>query len=129
MKFEDIVEEVVEYILTRGLKELSQLTRYKIANHFGINQNYLSEKFKKETQMTIWQFLNFEKMRRAEFLLRTFHNLSVVTISKMVGSEKCQLFRKNFRKVFGINPGKYRSITVKLPPFCVNGKNRCLRSP
>jgi len=128
MKYKNIAEEVASYIISMNLKDLSQLTRYKIANHFGINQNYLSEKFKKKTQMTVWEFLNFEKMKRAEFLLRTRHNFSVAAISEMVGFAKCQLFRKNFKKVFGVNPGKYRTIAIKLPPFCVNSKNRCLRS-
>jgi AraC-like DNA-binding protein len=126
MKYKNIAEEVAVYIISRNLKELSQLTRYKIAQHFSINQNYLSEKFKKETQMTVWKFLNFEKMKRAEFLLRARRNLSVADISRMVGCEKSQLFRKNFKKIFGVNPGKYRNIAIKPPPFCVNRKNRCL---
>ncbi|MCK4765116.1 MAG: helix-turn-helix transcriptional regulator [Candidatus Aminicenantes bacterium] len=110
MKHQNLHEKAVEYIYTRNLQELSQLTRYMIADFFNVNQNYLSKKFKKETGMTISKFLAFEKMRRAEQLLKTRFDLPVIKISEMVGIVKPTQFRKKFQKIFFLKPGKYRRL-------------------
>ncbi len=98
------------YVITRSLDELSQLTKYKIAETFHINKNYLLEKFRKETNTTVFAFINFEKMKRAEKLLTTRFDLSVEDISRMVGIVKCKQFRRKFKKIYGLNPGKYRKL-------------------
>ncbi len=108
MKYENIPELVTEYIITRDLTDLSALTRYKIADEFGINQNYLSEKFKEATKMTILEFINFEKMKRAEKLLVACKELSVKDISEKIGIVKCKQFRTKFKKIYGLKPGVYR---------------------
>jgi two-component system, response regulator YesN len=108
MKYQNIPEIVTEYIITRSLMDLSQLTRYKIAENFGINQNYLSEQFKKGTQMTVLEFINFEKMKRAEKLLVSRGDLSVRDISEKIGIVKCKQFRIKFQKIYGLKPGTYR---------------------
>ncbi len=113
MKHNNIGDAVVEYIITRNLKELSCLTRYIIANHLGLNKNYLSEKFKKETQMTVRQYLDFEKMKRAEGLLKTRPDLSIRKISDLVGIEKLCQFRKKFKKAYHMSPGRYRQLIKK----------------
>lgn len=110
MKHKNISQLVVEYIISRDLGELTELTRYKIADAFQINKNYLSEKFKKSTQMTVLEFINFEKMKRAEKLLITRRDLSVKKISRKVGIAKCEQFRANFKKIYGLKPGKYRTL-------------------
>lgn len=113
MKYRKIGESVVEYIITRSMKELSCLTRYMIANYLGINQNYLSEKFKQETQMTVLQYLDLEKMKRAEELLKTRPDLTIRRISDLVGIEKLSQFRMKFRRTYALNPGKYRKVVKK----------------
>lgn len=110
MRFKKISESVVEFVISRDLKELSGLTRYKIADHFGINKNYLSEKFKEDTQMTVLEFLNFEKMKRAECLLKKRRDIPVKRISLLVGIAKVSQFRSKFRNVYGLKPGRYREV-------------------
>jgi AraC-like DNA-binding protein len=113
MKHNNIGETVVEYIITRNLKELSRLTRYMIADHLGINKNYLSEKFKEKTQMTVRQYLDFEKMKRAEGLIKTRPDLSIRKISDLVGIEKLCQFRTKFKKAYHMSPGRYRRVIKK----------------
>lgn len=110
MKYKELPEIVAEYIITRNLRELSQLTRYKIADEFGINKNYLSEKFKEGLQMTVLQFLDFEKMKRAECLLRTRPDLPVKKISRFLGIENLTQFRRKFKRFYGLKPGRYRAL-------------------
>ena len=113
MKYYKIGESVVEYIITRNLKELSNMTRYMIADHFGINKNYLSEKFKEETQMTVLQYLDFEKMKRAQDLIKTRPDLTIREISHLVGIEKLSQFRAKFKKAYLLSPGRYRLLIKK----------------
>jgi len=113
MKFQKISESVVEYVISLDLKELSGLTRYKIADHFGINKNYLSEKFKEETNMTVLAFLNFEKMKRAECLLKKRQDIPVKRISVLVGIVKVSQFRAKFQETYGLKPGRYRELFRK----------------
>ncbi len=108
MKHKNISQLVVEYIITRNMDELSELTRYKIADIFGINKNYLSKRFKGGTKMTLFEFINFEKMKRAENLLITRRDLSVKKISRRIGIEKYKQFREKFKKIYGVKPGRYR---------------------
>ena len=110
MKHKNIGESVVEYVITRNLKELACLTRYIIAENLGINKNYLSEKFKEETQMTVLQFLDFEKMKRAERLLKARPDLSIRKISDLLGIEKLSQFRMKFKRIYNLNPGRYRRL-------------------
>ncbi|MCP4150991.1 MAG: AraC family transcriptional regulator [bacterium] len=108
MKYKNIPETVIEYIISRDLEELTQLTRYHIADFFGLNKNYLSEKFKEGTRMTVLEFITFEKMKRAESLLKTRSDLSVKDIADIIGYVKYNQFRAKFKKVYGLKPGKYR---------------------
>ncbi|MCK4762156.1 MAG: helix-turn-helix transcriptional regulator [Candidatus Aminicenantes bacterium] len=109
MKHNNISESIIKYVLTLNDQELSELTRYKLAEIFGINKNYLSKKFKKDTCRTVCDFLDFEKMKRAERLLKT-SSLTVKTISKQVGISKHTYFVKKFQEIYGLKPGNYREL-------------------
>lgn len=108
MKFQNVTDLIVEFIVSLDVRDLSTLTRDGIAYRFGINKSYLSEKFKEDTRRTVWEFINFEKMKRAEQLLRTRPDLSVKDISRIVGIVKAEQFRARFCKIYGLKPGKYR---------------------
>jgi len=110
MKFNNIAEQVISYVISCTTNELSGLTRYKIAGKFGINKNYLSEKFNKEVQMTVLQFLELEKMKRAEKMLKSRHDLSVEKISHILGIENLTQFRNKFKRFYGLKPGQYRKV-------------------
>lgn len=102
------------YILSHSLEELSELTRYKIAAYFDINISYLSKKFKKDTKMSLFKFIEAEKMNRARILLETRDDLTVEDISKMFGLEKTEQFRAKFKRLYYITPGQYKAL-LKVP--------------
>jgi two-component system response regulator YesN len=110
VKYLKLADLAVGYIISRDLQELAQLTRYKIAEHFGVNRNYLSKIFKEGTQMTVLEFIEFEKLKRGELLLKTRLDLSVKDISLQLGIADVRQFRKKFKNTFGLNPGKYRTL-------------------
>lgn len=105
-----VVEEVVSYILGLDLDELAEITRYKIAAKFKVNKNYLSYTFKKNTKMSVLQFIDFEKMNRAATMLRERQNLTIEDISKQIGVINGNQFRSKFKNKYFLNPYQYRKI-------------------
>ena len=110
MKHEKLSEEVIIHILTRDLQELSQLTRYKIAEKFAVNENYLSRRFKKDTQVSLFDYIESAQVHIAAELLKERKDLTVADVQKIVGIEKSQHFSKKFKKILGITPSQYRDI-------------------
>lgn len=110
MKHEKLTEEVIIHILTSDLKELSQLTRYKIAEKFDVNENYLSRRFKKDTTVSLFDYIESAQVHMAAELLKERKDLTVADVQKIVGIEKNQHFAKKFKKILGITPSQYRDI-------------------
>ncbi len=108
MKCQDLSQAVAIYVITRSQDELNRLTRHKIADVVGINPNYLSQKFKEDTGRALMEFINFEKMKRAEKALIICQKMTVTDISEIVGFAKYNQFRETFKKTFGVNPRVYR---------------------
>jgi len=113
MKHEKLTEEVIIFILTQSMEDLAQLTRYKIAEKFMVNENYLSRRFKKDTNISLFEYIESAQVHLAAELLRGRLDLCVGDVQKMVGIEKYQNFSKKFRKIFGIGPAQYREIFKK----------------
>ncbi|MBN1271606.1 MAG: helix-turn-helix transcriptional regulator [Candidatus Aminicenantes bacterium] len=81
-------EKVILTIVTSDIKKLKSITVQKLADEFGYNRCYLSIKFKKETQMLVSEFLNNEKLNRAENIIKSGDNIPIYEISKKVGFKK-----------------------------------------
>lgn len=113
MKHKNVSENIVTYVLELNSKELSNLTRYQIAKKFNINISYLSERFKKDTNMSVLHFIEFEKMMRAERLIKTRSDLSIESISHILGFAKTEQFREKFKKYFVLKPCQYRKLRKK----------------
>jgi AraC-like DNA-binding protein len=103
-----ICEEVVVEIMSASLYELSQLTRYGIAEKHGINVSHLSKRFAMDTGKTFLNFIDQEKMQRAKILLEMFPEITIDEISRLVGIAKTQQFRNKFKQIYHVTPGKYR---------------------
>jgi two-component system response regulator YesN len=110
MKHEKLTEEVIIYILTRDLEELSELTRYKIAQKFDVNENYLSKRFKKDTQVSLFDYIESAQVHHAAELIKERKDLNISDVQEMVGIEKKQHFTKKFKKILGIGPNQYREL-------------------
>jgi AraC-like DNA-binding protein len=115
MKINDyLVEKIIEFILSTRIDDFSQLNVGKIAGEFNMKVSYLSRKFKEETKILLSKFIEYERLKRAEELLKIRRDTSIEEISKMVGFETCHHFRKKFKKKNGITPGFYRKIINRL---------------
>jgi len=107
-KHAGICEKIAMEIMASSLYELSQITRYGIAEKYGINVSHLSKRFANDTGMTFLNFIDQEKMHRAKLLMEMFPEITVDEVSRLVGIAKTQQFRNKFRQLFHVTPGRYR---------------------
>ena len=97
------INEIREYILNN----LASVNRTSIAEHFFITPNYLSRLFKKETGMLLTEYIQQERMTKAQELLKKTE-LSVSEIALQTGYPSFAHFSKQFRRFTGDSPNEYR---------------------
>lgn len=98
------VKEVQRY-LTEHYREEVNLD--KIASQIGFTGAYISTIFKKETGMTLTNYLIDLRLERAKELIRTT-NLTINEVAHEVGYMDTRHFSKLFIKTVGIKPIEYR---------------------
>lgn len=78
-----------------------------VAQALNISATYLSSLFRKETGMTLTEFVNQKRIKRAVRLLGTT-NLQIQVIAQHCGIPDVNYFSKLFKKYTGTNPNSYR---------------------
>lgn len=106
------VKNAVHYILWNyACPDLSIKT---IADHVNLSQNYLSTLFKKETGLTINDFLlNIRAEKACRLLGRT--DLKLYEIAEKIGLQDPNYLSTVFKKRYGITPTQYRKTMAILP--------------
>jgi two-component system, response regulator YesN len=99
-----VVDKVKAYI-TKNLDQ--ELNRENIASPFFLHPDYINRLFKKETGLSMTEFLLQERMRVAMELLDKTEQ-PVTTIAANIGYTNLSHFAKIFRKHTGLNPNEYR---------------------
>ena len=98
------IEQAEDYINSH----LSQdFTRQDIADHVHLSQNHLARLFKRETGMSIADYITQERMKLAFDLLQNT-DLPVGDVSLRVGYENYSYFLTLFRRITGMRPSEYR---------------------
>jgi AraC-like DNA-binding protein len=89
------------------IKNLSEnITIPMIANKVGTNQCYLKKGFRELYGLTIFEFIQENRMTRAKFLLEK-GEISVAAIGLLVGYSSASSFSQAYKHYFGINPSQY----------------------
>ncbi len=91
----------IDYDLTADLSLHTQ------AALLGINSSYLSTLFKKETGMTLTEYVNQKRVEHAIFLLNSTSQ-QIQAIAAQCGIPDVNYFTKAFKKVIGKTPTEYR---------------------
>ncbi|WP_123039612.1 response regulator transcription factor [Cohnella candidum] len=99
-----VVDKVKAYI-TKHLEQ--ELNRENIAASFFLHPDYINRLFKKETGMSMTEFLLHERLRMATELLEKTEQ-PVTVIAANIGYTNLSHFAKIFRKHTGLNPNEYR---------------------
>lgn len=98
------VSEVADYICA-NFAEITSLD--SLSDRFYISKYYLCRIFKEVTGMTITQYINANRLKRAEKLLRESSD-SVIQIAAFSGFGNVTYFDRVFRESLGVSPSQYR---------------------
>ncbi|MCM1026698.1 MAG: response regulator [Roseburia sp.] len=104
----DVIRETMKYIRQRLDTDLSVS---EIAEFAGMNPEYLTKLFKKNTGYTLKEYIIKEKMESAKMLLATT-SLPVTLISSHVGYGNYSNFTRSFKQLEGCTPMEYRKGAV-----------------
>ena len=77
-----------------------------VADALGISDGHLSHTFKKETDLTLLNYLTRVRIRKAMELLRTCR-YKVYEVADLVGYRDIAYFSTTFKKVAGVSPSEY----------------------
>ncbi|NIK70393.1 MULTISPECIES: response regulator [unclassified Paenibacillus] len=99
-----VVEQAKAYIQQHLADEIS---REDIASHVYLNPDYLTRIFKRETGMSISDYLLQQRLHIAAELL-TNTDLAVSAVASRIGYANFSHFSRIFKKYMGINPQEYR---------------------
>lgn len=100
-----IVQKVLVRIDSDLTADLSLKTQAKLLN---INSSYLSSLFKKETGVTLTDYVNKKRTENAVFLLNST-KLQIQSIAQYCGIPDVNYFTKIFKKYVGKTPKEYRA--------------------
>lgn len=105
----DITKTVKEYIDKNYSEEI---TVKKIAESLYINAVYMGRIFKLDTGMSVKEYLNEVRCKKAIELMQT--EGSFEEISYMVGYANVRHFRRTFKEITGYSPNDYKSSVLKM---------------
>ncbi|CAN7373443.1 response regulator [Paenibacillus sp. LjRoot153] len=101
-----VIEKAKQYIAQRINEDIS---REDIASYVSMNPDYLTRIFKKETGLTVSDYVLQERVSLAkEMLVKT--DLPVGSIASSVGYNNFSHFSKMFKKATSTNPQDYRKL-------------------
>lgn len=84
------------------------LTLQYFASKLNVNSSYLSNLFRKETGLTITEYVTEKRMKHAAYLLRSTQE-PIKYVAKQVGITDVQYFSRLFKKKMKMTPTQYRS--------------------
>lgn len=99
-----LVRTCMDYIDFHYHEDLSLAA---LAQDCSVSASYLSGLFKKETNMTVTDYINTTRIRQALILLNTT-SLPVGTIAQKCGFSDSNYFTRTFKKYQGLTPRAYR---------------------
>ncbi|OBZ15761.1 AraC family transcriptional regulator [Bacillus sp. FJAT-26390] len=103
-QYSKAVFKVEKYIYNNLYQKLSV---QEIADNVGLSTDYLSKQFKKETGMTIVEYILQEKIKEAKNLMN-YSNLSISEISNHLQFFDQSHFIRVFKRICGKTPKQYK---------------------
>jgi two-component system response regulator YesN len=100
----DLVADSLRYIKQSLAEDLS---RESIAERIGLNPDYFGRVFRKETGLTVTEYIVKERMAMALKLLEDTDQ-PISTVAMQVGYTNFAYFSQLFRRTTGFTPGDYR---------------------
>ena len=106
--------QLVQHVILRIETDLvSDLSLKAHAAHLNVNASYLSNLFKKETGVTLTEYVNRARIDHAIFLLNTT-DMQIQSIAQSCGVPDVNYFTKLFKRTIGKTPKEYRQDTRRM---------------
>ena len=104
-----LTEKIIEYIEKNFT---NRLLLSDISKEFSISESHLSHLFKRETGLSVKQYILQRRIVEAKKLLSE-PDIKVTAISTKVGFDNFSLFNRIFKKTIGLTPYNYRRISKR----------------
>lgn len=111
--FSDVSVSIIIYIEENYTKQISL---EMIAQSIGYNKNYICSVFKKDTGISIIDYLNFVRIRQAAVYF-SYSDNDISLICARVGFANVSHFNRTFKKFIGISPTTFK----KMYPLDLSG--------
>lgn len=98
-----VIERVIQYL---NIHMTEKITLDDLANKFFISKSFLVKRFKKETNKTIIEYLNYIRVEASKMLLITTAK-TVEEIAYSVGYDSPKYFSRIFKSFVGISPANF----------------------
>ncbi|MHA6480998.1 response regulator transcription factor [Paenibacillus sp. strain BS8-2] len=105
-----VAEEIKQYVNKHYGEDL---TRLSLAEIFYLHPDYLARIFKKETGISLGNYVIGARIAAAKGLLRTTP-LSVFAVGKKVGYSNYSYFAKVFKQEVGMSPNEYKQSGMEI---------------
>lgn len=115
-KHNPVIEQIKKFIDSNIHR---QITVTEISKLVFLSPNYCNSFFKKQTGMTLTEYIISRKMKKAKQLLISTDK-SLTEISTAVGYDNYSYFSRTFKKVTGYTPVKFRQKTLYEIPSTAN---------
>ena len=102
--FSDITIDIIVYIENNYMH---QINLDMIADFVDYNRNYICTVFKKDTGITIVDYLNYVRIRSAAQNF-SYSDIDISLVCARVGFSNISHFNRTFKKLVGMSPGNYR---------------------
>jgi AraC-like DNA-binding protein/signal transduction histidine kinase len=100
----DLVKQAIFYIQQHFDQPLN---RSDVADAISVSENYLSQIFRQEMGISLWDYLNRQRINQARHLLQST-TLSITGVAAAVGIYDPAYFSRIFHKQVGLSPSAYR---------------------
>jgi AraC-like DNA-binding protein len=85
------------------------LCLYNVASKFNFTEEYLSNFFKNQTGQSFSSYVENNRLAKACELLKE-GNINIEEISEEVGYNSSRVFRRAFKRCYGVSPTSYKSV-------------------
>lgn len=106
--YSSVTKEIVSYI---DFHYMEDLNLNFFADMCSVTRNYLSNLFRKETGVTLTDYIHQVRMRKAITLVNST-NMPVASIASACGYNDINYFIRIFKRTYGLSPKQYRKSII-----------------
>lgn len=93
------------------------LSRNRIASEMYLNADYMGRLLKKETGLSLSEYIGKKKVTVASILLRTT-TMPIIDVAQKVGIQELSYFFRLFKKETGLTPKEFRKTYTGKGDYC-----------